>query len=228
MKEKFYYSQSSLSTFKRCPKMFQYFYIEGLSGKGIEDPQMKKRIDMGSNFHILAERYFNRMKDYFYVKDPQLLEWMKILEEKYPKEIECKSEFEIRQDKDEIKLMAKYDLIIIESDKVKIVDFKTNKNPYNLDTMEVNIQTKVYMYLLGENLNRMFPNMKIENISMEYLQLNHPKDKILIKYNEKKHEDNKKILKELIGKIKKKKDFFLLENERICIKCGFESFCKKK
>ena len=226
MKENFYYSQNSLSIFKRCPKMFEYIYIDGISGKGL-DPELKESVERGTNFHILAERYFNGMKDYFYIKDDRLLEWMTVLEEKYPEDIDCRSEFEIRQNKGEIRLMAKYDLVVVEDGKIKIVDFKTNKNSYNLGVMEDNIQTKVYMYLLGENLKNIFPEMKIEDISMEYFQLNYPENKIFIEYNEKKHENNKKILGELIDEIKINKKTFFIKNNETCEKCGFESFCQK-
>jgi CRISPR/Cas system-associated exonuclease Cas4 (RecB family) len=186
MEPNFYYSQNSLGIFKRCPKMFEYIYIDGISGKEM-DPKLKKRIEAGTNFHILAERYFNGMKDYFYIKDGELLEWMAVLEEKYPEDIDCRSEFEIRQNKDGIKLMAKYDLVVIDNDKIKIVD-----------------------------------------ISMEYFQLNYPENQIFIKYNEKKHEINKKILRELIDEINKNKKNLHLKNNRTCVKCGFESFCKGK
>ncbi|WP_028854930.1 PD-(D/E)XK nuclease family protein [Psychrilyobacter atlanticus] len=226
MEKSFYYSQNSLGTFQRCPKMFEYIYIDGISGRGV-DPELKKSIERGTDFHILAERYFNGMKDYFYIRDEQLLEWMDVLEKRYPEKVDCKSEVEIRQDKDEIRLMAKYDLLIIEDDKIKIVDFKTNKNPYNVGVMEESIQTKVYMFLLGENFKKIFPKKKINDISMEYFQLNYPGNKIFIEYNEKKHEKNKKILKELIGEIKKNKKNFFIKNNETCEKCGFESFCKK-
>lgn len=226
MDKSFYYSQNSLGIYERCPKMFEYIYIEGISGKGI-DPELKKKIERGTNFHILAERYFNGMNDYFYIKDEQLLEWMDVLEEKYSKNIDCRSEFEIRQDKDGIRLMAKYDLIVTEGNKVKVVDFKTNKKPYNTEVMEENIQTKVYMFLLGENLKKIFPEMKIEDITMEYFQLNYPENIIFIEYSEKKHEKNKKTLKKLIDEIKKNKKIFSMKNDETCVKCGFESFCKK-
>ena len=78
MKENFYYSQNSLSMFKRCPKMFEYIYVDGMSGKEV-GPELKKSIERGTNFHILAERYFNGMKDYFYIKDDQLVKWMAVL-----------------------------------------------------------------------------------------------------------------------------------------------------
>ena len=110
-----------------------------------------------------------------------ILEWMVVLEEKYPIKLNFRSEFEIRQDRDEIRLIAKYDLIIKQKNKIRIVDFKTNEKLYNLGVMEERIQTKVYMYLLGENLKNTFPEMKIEDISMEYFQLNYPGEKIIIK-----------------------------------------------
>lgn len=36
----------------------------------------------------------------------------------------------------ELGLWAEYDLLVIEDNKIKIVDFKINKNPYNIEVME--------------------------------------------------------------------------------------------
>ena len=225
LKNSFYYSQKSLGVYERCPKMFEYIYIEGISGE-MRSSKVKEKIERGVNFHILAERYFNGMKDYFYVEDPKLLEWMMILEREGLINLDFKSEFEIRQDRDEIRLMAKYDLIIREKNKIRIVDFKTNDRLYNLEVMEENIQTKVYMYLLGENLQKIFPKVELDDITMEYFQLNHSQDKIIIEYNEKKHKKNREIIKNIIGKIIKNNFSPPLKNIKTCEKCGFESFCK--
>jgi len=70
--------------------------------------------------------------------------------------------------------------------------------------------------------------MNLEDISMEYFQLNYPKNQIIIKYNQKKHENNKKILKELIEEIKINKNKKFIKNNENCEKCGLKSFCKKK
>jgi CRISPR/Cas system-associated exonuclease Cas4 (RecB family) len=206
--------------------MFEYIYVDGLSGK-TPLPELRKKIQNGVDFHILAERYFNGMDDYFYVEDPKLLEWMARFEEKYPKTLNCRSEYEMKQNKDGISLMAKYDLLVVEDNKIKIIDFKTNEKEYDKDKIEKNIQTKVYMFLLGENLKKFFKKMELEDISMEYFQLNFPKNKIVIKYNEKKHKKNKEYLKNIIKKIEENKKSFYIKNTKTCEKCGFVSFCGK-
>ena len=205
--------------------MFEYIYIDGLSGKA-PTPKLREKIQKGVDFHILAERYFSGMDDYFYVEEPKLLEWMATLEDEYPMDIHGRSEFEVKQNIDGIKIMAKFDLLVVEDKKIKIIDFKTNEREYRVKNIEDNIQTKVYMYILGENLKRIFPKARLEDIFMEYFQLNFPKNKIIIEYNEKKHEKNKMFLQKLIRKIEKdKKTFFEREFEN-CEKCGFETFCQ--
>jgi hypothetical protein len=175
----------------------------------------------------LAERYFNGMDDYFYVEEPKLLEWMAVLEEKYPISSNSRSEFEIKQDIDGIQIMAKYDLLLVEDEGVKIVDFKTNEKEYVQSVVEDGIQTKVYMYILGENLKKMFPNLELGDISMEYFQLNFPKSRIQIKYSDLKHKKNKIFLQNLIEKIEVNKKTFFDKGSKTCEKCGFVSFCKK-
>jgi hypothetical protein len=226
MNNNFYYSQSSLGVFERCPKSFEYMYIDGIFGSSLTE-ESKEKIETGTKFHMLAERYFNGMNDYFYVEDLKLLKWMARLEEKYSEILNYKSEYEIKQDKDEIRLMAKYDLLIVEDNKIRIIDFKTNEKEYDKNKIEKNIQTKVYMFLLGENLNKIFPKIKLEDISMEYFQLNYPQNQIIIKYSEKIHKKNKIFLKNIIENIEKSKKSLFFKNDKSCENCRFERYCKK-
>jgi len=226
LNSKFYYSQSSLGAYERCPKMFKYLYIDGISG--ITKPEIQEKIELGIAFHTLAERHFIGMEDYFYVKDSKLLNWVKILKEHFSKNLKYKSEFEIKQDKDGISMIAKYDLLVEEDDKIRIIDFKTNEKEYNLNLLEDNMQTKVYMFLLGENMKKIYPRRELEDITMEYFQLNFPESKIKIEYNEKKHKKNKLYIMKLLEKIEKSKKNHFVESVKNCEKCGFLNFCKKK
>jgi hypothetical protein len=224
--EKFYYSQSSLAVYEKCPKMFEYVYIDGLSGEA-PTPEFRQKTQMGIEFHLLAERYFNGMDDYFYVEEPKLLKWMAILEDEFSMDIDGKSEVEIKQNQNGIRIMAKYDLIYVEDEKIKIVDFKTNEKEYEINKLEENIQTKVYMYILGENLSKVYPNMKLEDISIEYFQLNFPKSKKIIKYNEKKHEKNKLFLENIIKKIEKSKINKFDKKTINCDFCRLQVVCRR-
>jgi len=226
VKKEFYYSQNSLGIYNFCPKKFEYVYIENLSG--IEElVEVREKIELGTKFHILAERYFNGMNDYFYVKEEKLKEWMSILENYYPMDLECRSEYEVKQNKDGLKILAKYDLIVEEGNKLKIIDFKTNKKVYRKEKLEESIQTKIYMFLLGENINKINSNLFLENLEMEYFQLNFPEEKIKINYTKEKHEKNRTIIKKIVSSIEnsRKNGFKKIVGE--CHFCKFRAYCKK-
>jgi CRISPR/Cas system-associated exonuclease Cas4 (RecB family) len=221
----FYYSQSSLGTYIECPRKFRYKYIEGWK-ENIESG-LKEKIKLGIDFHILAERYFNGIDDYFYVKDPQLLKWINTLKDNFSENFNYKSEYEIKLNLNNIKIMAKYDLLVIKDDTIGIIDFKTNENLYkNLDISN-SIQAQLYLLILAKSVKKIFLNAKLENISMEFFQLNFPKDKKKIKIKKKNLEKIEKNIFNLIKKIKKDKVFLKTENHKTCENCGFKEVCEK-
>lgn len=226
MNTDFYYSQNSLGIYEYCPKKFEYIYLKKLSG--LKDSlEVREKIEQGVKFHVLAERYFNGMDDYFYVNNQELEEWMKVLENNYLMDVECRSEYEIRQNNDDLKLLAKYDLILKDKDILKIIDFKTNEKVYKKEFIEKNIQTKVYMFLLGENIFKINPEIDLKNIVMEYFQLNFPEEKIVITYNKEKHEKVKKEIKNLINSIENSIKVGFEKRIGECKNCKFRSTCKK-
>ena len=232
-KKNFFYSQNSIKNFLECPKKFKYRYLEGISWKSAAE-LIKQSLKDGEDFHTLAERYFLGMHEGFYYKDNhKLSKWMAGLEKNFHrnKNNSYMGEYEIRQKKNGINLMARYDLICFKSTgEIEIYDWKTNKDKFPADFGSNSLQTKIYLFLLTENLNLFNINyFKFKNISMTYWQTNFPDSPIRVAYSSQMHEENKIYLKNLIEEINSY-DFSKFEesNRKACKFCEFMSICKKK
>jgi len=230
-KKKFFYSQNSLKTFLECPKKFKYRYIEGISWSRSDD-LVKEAIEDGETLHSVAERYFLGIEDDFYYKNrDKTMIWMENLKKAFPLKTEdiYRCEYEIRQRKEGINMMARYDLINFKfTGEIEIFDWKTNKTEFDKKVVEDSLQTKIYLFLLTENLNLFNINyFKFKNISMTYWQVKFPHSPIKIEYSSQSHNDNKAYIKNLIETI----DSYDFENcKKVPIKscnfCEFSSICK--
>lgn len=227
----FLYTQSSLSTFKACPYKFKLRYFQGLYWS--EDDEVRESFRRGNEFHLLAERYYMGLPvESAGIADKKLLEDLEKLKTIHPLKEGWKHfpEFEIRFNKEGIRLLGRYDLILVKpQNKIQIIDFKTNKKKLHEKEMEDNLQTRIYLFLLWENYNLILENArKIRNLEMIYYQTEHPEEEIFIKYDEKKHGENKKKIKKTMEEIEGF-PFAKLEKTRVkhCGVCEFQKICWK-
>lgn len=227
----FLYTQSSLSTFEACAYKFKLRYFEGLYWSESEDQRESFR--RGNEFHLLAERYYMGLESTLKLDvEDELLNELEILKENHPLKEGWKyfPEFEIRQNEDGIKLLGRYDLIMVNpQNKIQIIDFKTNKKKLEENYLENTLQTKIYLFLLWENYNLILENArKIRVLEMNYYQIKYEKEQISIKYNKEKHELNKEFIKSKIKKIEEY-DFENVEKQRVkhCNVCEFKKKCWK-
>ena len=139
-------------------------------------------------------------------------------------------EVEIRKRDDNLKLLARYDLVIVKpQNKLQIIDFKLGEKKIDEKYLKDSLQTKIYLYLLYENYKLIVnSNKKIGSLEMIYFQPNFPKEKILIKYSEEKHHENKKFLQKIIENIEGF-NFETLEKQRVkyCNLCNLQKNCWK-
>ncbi|WP_319371482.1 PD-(D/E)XK nuclease family protein [uncultured Ilyobacter sp.] len=227
----FLYTQSSIGTFMQCPLKFRYRYFDGLYGS--DDDSLKESFEKGSRFHLIAERYFKGIDiEGEYIQDEEFQKKFQKLKEVYPIEGNCRyfSEYEIRVKTQKIRLMARYDLIILKTNgRVQIVDFKTNRKRLSKESIEESLQTKIYLYLLKENFKTVFENIrKIKNIEMIYYQTEYPEENFVVKYDDDLHEKNVTFLMETIGNTEEF-DFEGYKKEEVnhCKICEFKNFCWK-
>jgi len=227
----FLYTQSSLSVFEACPYKFKLRYFQGLYWS--EDEATRESFARGNEFHLLAERYYRRIsQEKSEGTEESLVEDLSRLKETYPLKDGWKyfPEFDIRYNKEGVRLLGRYDLILVKpQNKIQIIDFKTNKKKLDEKIMEEALQTRIYLFLLWENYNLILENArKIRSLEMIYYQTEYPKEQIIIKYDEKKHDENRKKIKKIMKEIESF-SFAKVEKTRVnhCNVCEFRKICWK-
>ena len=241
----FLFTQHSLDTFYKCPLKFKKRYMENLKWDSFPDDEVKKSLELGSNFHLLAYRYFMGI-DTGLTEDIEgfleLRNWMEALMQTFPK-VKGHSyypEHKIRMSRDLLRLEANIDLIVIKGDNIDIWDWKTHGNSkakkakreaaVSLKHKE-SLQTIVYMFVLMEQCERLF-GRKFEpgNIRMCYWQPDPPLVLTEIIYGSSMHGNFKEILEEKIKGILSYdyKTFDKSLFQKSCKYCEFNWFCNNE
>lgn len=219
------FTQSSFRDYLTCKYKYKLKYIDNLSW--FQD-EFKESFDIGNDFHVIAERYFLNLPN-DYIDDGDLIEWFSALQSHFPKVEEeiYLPEYELRYNEMGIKLMARFDLLILKRNEIVIVDWKTNKNKVEVSKKDEDIQTKVYLFLLANCLS-LFPQVScsLDSIKMLYWQPNFSDSKVEVFYSFEKHLKYKDYFLKLIDDIdnSKKNDIFE-RNKKHCNLCEFNVFC---
>jgi CRISPR/Cas system-associated exonuclease Cas4 (RecB family) len=218
------------------------------------DHEYYESLKVGLNFHLMCERYFGGIPvgidisiiDNFSKEtktselpiqshDNELLNWYIALREKFPIEDEniYLPEHEIKMQKDNIKLQAKFDLIILKpNNKIEIWDWKTENRKLQYKELNKRIQAIVYMYVLGEKASEVFGrNIPFENITMNFWQPQYKDDVITIDYSDSKHRSNEENIMHIINRLENY-DFHIEFNKELyykqCQYCEFNYFCNNE
>lgn len=240
--EYFLFTQQSLATFERCPLKFKKRYLESLKWDNFPDEEIKKRLEMGNDFHLLAYRYFLGVDTGLSEKTEgfdELDSWMNSLEDKFKKEEGRKylPEYKLRMAKGLLRLEANFDLLIVD-DKLEIWDWKTHGKESKQEQRGVkankykkSLQTMVYLFVLKEQSERITgKQIKCENISMYYWQPDPPEVLTQIIYNDEMHNTYREVLQNKIRVILQY-DFSTFDKalyEKNCKYCEFNWFCNNQ
>ncbi|GCD13084.1 PD-(D/E)XK nuclease family protein [Clostridium tagluense] len=202
-----YYSQNLLNTFDKCPFRFKIKYLDNIRWKkdSISDEDYYENMNMGLDFHLIAQRYFSNIPVVINDSNTELLHWTNSLREKFTilDENIYLPEYEIKMRKDNIRIQAKYDLIIIKpNNKIEIWDWKTENRKLDYKEVSKRMQAIVYMYILGERSLEIFDrDICSENISMKFWQPQFKEDIITINYSESKHRINEEKIMQLTRRL---------------------------
>ncbi|TYQ16252.1 UNVERIFIED_CONTAM: PD-(D/E)XK nuclease superfamily protein [Acetivibrio alkalicellulosi] len=241
----FLFTQHSLSTFEKCPLKFKKRYLENLKWENYLGDEVKKRLELGNNFHLLAYRYFQGI-DPGLTQDVEGFEeldrWMASLINNF-KNDELKKyypEYKLRMSKGNLRLEANFDLIIIDGDNILVWDWKTHvkdkkdrEKDHQLQSIRLkkSLQTMVYLFVLKEQ-SEILTGRKIqcENIKMHYWQPDPPKILAQINYSEKMHMNFEKELLERIESILQYEysKFDKTQYAKSCKFCEFNWFCNNE
>jgi len=195
----FLFTQYSLATFENCPLKFKKRYMENLKWDGSISEDMKKRLEMGNDFHLLAYRYFMGIDtglEKFSEEYGELNEWIDNLKKSFKKDSEIRylPEYKLRMITSRLKLEANIDLLAVGKDTIEIWDWKTHgnsnakKGAAEAKRLENSLQTMVYLFVLKEQAG-LVAGTDVENskICMYYWQPSPPRIITKIAYSDSMH-----------------------------------------
>lgn len=234
----FLFTQHSLSTFDSCPLKFKKRYLVSLKWDSFPDENVRRRLERGNDFHLLAHRYFMDIPEGLNEsqENGELKEWIDSLKREFVKTPSASylPEYKLRMITSSLKLEANFDLIILKDDRVEIWDWKTHggKRSKNMNAvrnrLENSLQTIVYMFVLKEQFH-IITGKPIESnkITMCYWQPEKPHILAKINYNDQLHEKFRAILEEKISNVLEY-DFAGFDKalySKHCKYCEFNWFC---
>lgn len=241
----FLFTQHSLATFEKCPLKFKKRYLEGLKWESSLREDVKKRLELGNNFHLLAYRYFLGI-DSGIVEGvegfEELNRWMDALQRHFKKDDKAMyfPEYKLRMAKNNMRLEANFDLLVVRDDSVEIWDWKTHggdsvekarNERLEGERLRKSLQTMVYLFVLKEQLDKVaLRDMDCSKIRMCYWQPDPPKVLAEINYSAHMHETFGKTLQNRINDILEYdyESFDKSMYKKSCKLCEFNWFCNNE
>jgi hypothetical protein len=148
-------SQGQLKVLTTCPRKFGYIYIDRLTQPTTPEQELKMR--WGSQFHLLMQqRELGLPIESILESSPQLNSWLKSIVATAPALFELdpqswrESEHPRTLAVDGYLFTAIYDLLILNPQQARIVDWKTYPLPKHKQDLQEDWQTRLYLYLLAE------------------------------------------------------------------------------
>ncbi|GAE87012.1 PD-(D/E)XK nuclease family protein [Acetivibrio straminisolvens] len=241
----FLFTQYSISTFEKCPLKFKKRYLEGIKWKSVISEEIKRRSDIGRNFHLMARRYFlgidtgltSGIEGY-----EELSKWLEALKSHFPKTDDALylPEYKLRMAKGTLRLEANFDLVVIKNDGIEIWDWKTqgkskSNKPWDDkqkgERLKGSLQTMVYLFVLKEQAQRVVQReIECSDIRMFYWHPDPARILAEINYSDEIHEQFGQALKSKIDGILQY-DYESFDKElykKNCLYCEFNWFCNNE
>ena len=197
----FVFSQGSLQAYADCPRLFQLRYLQRVPWPAPEvEPNLEneRTLRLGSVFHKLVQQFLigipaERLEG-ISNQDPQLSKWWTNFIRHHP-ELESRAKhFEITLSThlDDYRLLAKYDLILQQEEKILIYDWKTNRKLIQPRWLAPKLQSRVYPFVLVKAGADLFNGMMIdpERVDMVYWFSNHPTTPVRLPYSNRQYQED--------------------------------------
>lgn len=194
-------SQSHLNLLSICPPKFQQVYLDGLGS--LPAPEQQDTMEWGSRFHLLMQqRELTLPIEPLLATDVELDSSLRALIEAAPElapnpQVWREAEHSRTLRVDDFLFTVIYDLLIAESDRAVILDWKTYRQPIGIKKLQQNWQTRLYLYVLIET-----SEYKPEQVQMTYWFVKSGKPKnVTIKYSQQKHQQTEQDLAFLLDNL---------------------------
>jgi hypothetical protein len=241
--ENFQFSQSSLQNYVDCPRRFQLKYVQQLAWPASEaEPALENEryLQLGAAFHKLAQQYLLGVPPEKLTplaeQDDQLARWWENFTQEVGKLVNRGSghyypEISLSTPIRNFRLVGKYDLLSITENQYMIIDWKTSRQQPKREWVSVNLQTRVYPFLLanaGAHLNN-GQSLDPDQIEMIYWYANFPTAPLRFIYNEAQFLEDQTYLTNLIDEIQTLSDEPApkTENHKRCRFCVYRSLCNR-
>lgn len=233
-------SQSALQDFQDCPRRFDLRYLQQLAFPAIEsEPALEneKHRREGEFFHRLAQQSLlgipPQQVGRLAITDNLQRWWSRFLDAPEVQELagadHLYTEAMLSTPLGDFRLVAKYDLIAICGDKVRIFDWKTYRHRPKNENLAARWQTRVYQALLvqaGAHLNHGKPILPGQ-IEMTYWFAEFPDQPAHFRYTPLQFERDCSDLSILARQIQQQGSdaFHKTADEKKCSLCCFRSYC---
>lgn len=240
---RFEFSQSSLQDYVDCRRRFQLRYLQRVAWPAVQaEParENERHMQRGQRFHRLVQQYLvgvpeERLKRIAEAdEDENLLRWWQNFLESIPPGLEGTRHVEaaLEAPLDGFRLAARYDLILIRSDRqVVIYDWKTSPKRPKRETLLERLQTRIYPFVLvqaGAALTggRAIPPEQVEMIYW-FAESGQAAERLV--YSQVRSQADEQYLRALIGEIRslQPEDFTMSVSERPCLYCVYRSLCER-
>jgi len=238
LRQPFTFSQSSLQDYADCPRRFQLRYIDQLAWPAVDSEPMvenERRQQEGQLFHRLVQQHrlglpaddLARLAN-----TPDLARWWGNYTASGPAldGYTTFSESTLSAPLVAHRLVAKYDLIALDSNKAIIVDWKTYARRPRDEWMAARWQTRVYRALLALAGSHLMPSrtpIHPEQIEMMYWYADFPGEPASFKYSAAQFKRDWSAIEKVAKEISSIKEFPMTEDEKMCRFCIFRSYCDR-
>jgi PD-(D/E)XK nuclease superfamily len=201
-------------------------------------PTQQSKTQLGSDFHLLMhQRELGLPIEPILARSPQLNTWMQAMLQTAPELFETnsqtwrESEHVRTLEVDDYLFTVIYDLLILQPDRADIIDWKTYPLPRSKKDLDLEWQTRLYLYLLAET-SEYLP----KQIAFTYwfIQSTPQPKSVKIGYTLKQHRQTKADLLALLSKLTNWLDAYRAHQEPfpqvaastgLCEHCSFAARC---
>ena len=232
-------SQRHLKILETCPRQFEYTYFDRLTLP--VNPTQQSKTQLGSDFHLLMhQRELGLPIAPILAHSPQLNTWMQAMLQTAPELFEPNAQN--WRESEQVRTLeinnylftAIYDLVILQPERADIIDWKTYPLPRYKKDLDLEWQTRLYLYILAETSDYLPKQIAF---TYWFIQSNpHPKS-VKISYTLKQHRQTQTDLLGLLAKLTNWLDAYQSLGEPLpqvaasmgfCDRCNFAPRCDRK
>ncbi len=235
-------SQRHLKILATCPRQFEHIYFDRLTPPLAPTQQVKTQL--GSDFHLLMQqRELGLPIEPILARSPQLDGWMKAIIATAPELFVPNSQ--IWRESEHVRTLSIagcdnylftviYDLVILAADRADIIDWKTYPLPRSKKNLDLEWQTRLYLYTLVET-SEYLP--KQINFTYWFIQSTPQPKSVKIGYTLQQHRQTEADIRELLRKLTQWLDAYQTTGESFpqvdesvgaCKYCNFATRCDRQ